>query len=144
MKRGIMELADAILINKSDGDNIERANRAKTEYTNALHLFPLPPSKWMPQVKTCSSIEETGISDVWDMILNYKKFVTENGYFHERRSEQSTFWMFQTLNEGLKLKFFNDPHIQQRMKELETLIHKDQISSFAAAAELLDKFFSHE
>lgn len=141
MKRGIMEMADAILINKSDGENIESAARAKTEYSNALHLFPLPPSGWAPQVKTCSSLEGTGIPEVWKMIRDYRKFTQGNGFFNRRRAEQSTYWMYQTLNEGLKIKFFNDPKVRKRLEELEKMMVNDQISSFAAAAELLENFF---
>ena len=140
MKRGIMEMADAILINKTDGDNIERAQRAKAEYSNALHLFPLPPSGWAPQVLTCSSTEETGIEDVWKMIGQYKDHAGKNGFFEKRRTEQSTYWMYQSLNEGLKLKFFNNPEVKMRLEELEQMMMNDKISSFAAAAELLDKF----
>jgi LAO/AO transport system kinase len=142
MKRGIMELADAIVINKSDGDNIDRANRSKTEYSNALHLFPLPPSKWAPHVKTCSALEETGIVEIWDMIAEYRGFTVASGFFNLRRSQQNSFWMYQSLNEGLKFKFFNDPGIKNRLGELEKMIDNDQISSFAAASELLDEFFS--
>lgn len=141
MKRGIMEMADAILINKADGDNIEPAARAQTEYSNALHLFPLPPSGWAPQVKTCSSVEGTGIPDVWKMIRDYRKFTGSNGFFSKRRAEQSTYWMYQTLNEGLKMKFFNDPKVRKRLDELEKMMVNDEISSFAAATELLENFF---
>jgi LAO/AO transport system kinase len=141
MKRGIMEMADAILINKADGENIAAANRAKTEYSNALHLFPLPPSGWSPQVKVCSSLEGTGIPEVWQMIRDYRKFTMENGFFSQRRTEQSTYWMYQTLNEGLKLKFFNNPEVRKRLAELEKMMANDQISSFAAASELLANFF---
>jgi LAO/AO transport system kinase len=140
MKRGIMEMADAILINKSDGDNIDRAQRAKTEYTNALHLFPLPPSGWAPQVLTCSSVEETGIEDVWEMIGKYRDHAAKNGFFEKRRTEQSTYWMYQSLNEGLKLRFYNNPGVKKRLEELERLMMDDRISSFAAAAELLEKY----
>ncbi|MCF8346890.1 MAG: methylmalonyl Co-A mutase-associated GTPase MeaB [Bacteroidales bacterium] len=141
MKRGIMEMADALLINKSDGENVEPAQRAKTEYTNALHLFPLPPSGWAPQVITCSAIEGTGVEDAWNMVLDYKNHVAENGFFNKRRSEQSSFWMYQTLNEGLKLRFFNNPEVREKLHELEKMMVNDQISSFAAAAELLNRFF---
>lgn len=141
MKRGIMEMADAILINKADGDNIDRAQRAKTEYANALHLFPLPPSGWAPKVVTCSSTEGAGVQEVWEMIGSYKKHAKSNGFFDRRRSEQGTYWMYQTLNEGLKLRFFNDPKVSKRLEELERMMENDQISSFAAAVELLEKFF---
>lgn len=141
MKRGIMEMADAIVINKADGDNIDRAQRAKTEYTNALHLFPLPPSGWAPQVVTCSSTEGAGVKEVWEIVGDYEKHAKENGFFDQRRSEQGTYWMYQTLNEGLKLRFFSDPQVRKRLEELEKMMVNDQISSFAAASELLEKFF---
>ncbi|MEX0988320.1 MAG: methylmalonyl Co-A mutase-associated GTPase MeaB [Bacteroidales bacterium] len=141
MKRGIMELADAILINKSDGDNIERSQRARAQFANALHLFPPPPSGWTPQVLTCSSIEGTGVPDAWRLIGEYKALVTKNGYFGKRRAEQSTYWMHQVLNEGVKNRFFQDPQVKKRMKDLEKMLEKDQISSFEAATELLEKFF---
>jgi len=140
MKRGIMEMADAIIINKADGDNIEAANRSKTEYSNALHLFPLPPSQWAPEVRTCSAIEESGIAEIWDMISKYRIFTSENGFFSSRRAEQSSYWMYQTLTEGLKMRFFNEPAVQKRLLELETLIKEEQLSSFAAASELLNQF----
>lgn len=142
MKRGIMEMADAILINKADGDNIEKASRAKSEYLNALHLFPLPPSKWAPRVETCSAMEGTGIREVWNMISDYTAFTQENGFFKVRRSEQSTYWMYQTLNDGLTRRFFNNPEIKKRLEELKILIYKDEMSSFAAAQELLSSFLS--
>jgi len=141
MKRGIMELADAILINKADGDNIDRAERARSEYANALHLFPLPPSDWAPQVKTCSSTEGNGIPEVWNMINSYRKFTDKNGFFTRRRAEQNSFWMHQSLDEGLKMRFFNDPAVKKHLRELEEMISKGEISSFAAAKELLESFF---
>jgi LAO/AO transport system kinase len=141
MKRGIMEMADAIVINKADGDNVEPARRAKTEYTNALHLFPLPPSGWAPQVITCSAVEGIGVKEAWKMVRDYKDHAMQNGFFNKRRSEQSSYWMYQTLNEGLKLKFFNNPDVREKLRELEKMMVNDQISSFAAAAELLDRFF---
>lgn len=141
LKRGIMEMADTILINKADGDNIERAKQAKTEFSNALHLFPLPPSKWVPKVEICSAIEGRGIENLWEIISDYNEVTHKNGYFKQRRSEQNTYWMLQTITEGLKNKFFNDPLVSQRLDELKILIGNDQVSSFAAANELIDKFF---
>lgn len=144
MKRGIMELADALLINKADGDNIERAERAKGEFSNALHLYPMPPSGWAPQVKTCSSIESTGIREVWEMIKAYRQHAGQNNFFTQRRTEQNSYWMYQALQEGLKNRFFNDPETRQRLDELEKLIKSDQVSSFAAASELLENYFSRK
>lgn len=144
MKRGIMELADALLINKADGDNIERAERAKAEFVNALHLYPVPPSGWAPQVKTCSSLEGTGIREVWEMIKAYSQHAGQNNYFTQRRTEQNSFWMYQALQEGLKSRFFNDPVTRNRLDELEELIKTDQVSSFAAASELLENYFNRK
>jgi LAO/AO transport system kinase len=141
MKRGIMEMADAILINKSDGDNVERARIAQSEYMNALHLFPLPPSAWAPKVLTCSSLEKHGIKEVWEMITAYKKHSTQNGYFQKRRADQNKDRMYQSLNEGLKLRFFTNPELKKRLEDLEKMIVKDEISAFRAAAELLDRYF---
>lgn len=141
MKRGIMEIADALVINKADGDLVDLAKQAQAEYTNALHLFPLPPSGWTPRVITCSSLEGKGIDEAWEMILEYRDHVMSNGFFNQRRSEQRTYWMYQTLNEGLKHRFFNNPEVRDKLHELEQMMVRDQISSFAAAAELLEKHF---
>lgn len=141
MKRGIMELADAILINKADGDNIERANLAKAEFTNALHLFPIPPSGWPPKVETCSAIEGKGMQNIWEMISDYRSFTNTNRYFQRRRKEQNSYWMYQTLTEGIKLRFFKQPEIMARLNELEEEIQSDEKSSFEAASEILNKYF---
>ena len=144
MKRGIMEMADMILINKADGDLMEVANRSKAEYANALHLFPPPPSGWIPKVSTCSAMENKGIADTWKTITEYWSFTRENGFFQSRRAEQSRYWMSQTLQEGLRLRFFNNPEVRQEMNKLEELIKRDQISSFEAATQLLNKYFPGE
>ena len=142
MKRGIMELADAILINKADGDNISRADRAKTEYTNALHLFPLPQSGWAPRVLTCSSLEGTGIVEVWQMVLDYREFTMENAYFPENRTSQGRYWFRQTLEENIQHHFFEDPEVKKMMENLQKQIANKEISSFMAAKEIMDRFFS--
>ena len=84
IKRGIMEMADGIAINKSDGTNIEKSKLARQQYKNALHLFPMPESGWNPEVITCSAIEKNGIADVWQMILNYIEFVKKSGFFEKK------------------------------------------------------------
>jgi LAO/AO transport system kinase len=141
MKRGIMEMADAIVINKADGDNLDRASSAKAAYANALHLFPLPPSGWSPRVLTCSSIENQGIGEVWKMVMEYRDHVHANNYFEARRAVQNKERMYQTLNEGLKRRFFNNPEVMERLQELEKMMDNDEISSFRAATDLLEKYF---
>lgn len=141
MKRGIMEMADMLVINKADGDTIPLAQKAKAQYTNALHLFPLPPSEWAPVVLSCSALENKGIEEIWGKISEYRKFTEQNDYFSIRRSNQASYWMYQTLQEGLKHKFFNNPKVRKRLSELEKMIKNDEVSSFGAATDLLEKYF---
>lgn len=141
MKRGIMEMADMIVINKADGDSIALARKAKTEYNNALHLFPLPPSGWAPKVLSCSSLENRGIDKIWEEIGAYKSHATSTSYFKIRRSGQASYWMYQTLQEGLTQRFFSYPEVKERLDELEQMIDKDEVTSFGAATELLEKYF---
>lgn len=143
IKRGIMEMADGIIINKADGNNIEKARLAQSHFRNALHLFPLPESGWAPQVLTYSGYYEIGIDEVWKMIDEYITFVKENGYFDYRRNAQSKFWMYETINERLKNNFYNDPKVQQELKRCERLVLDSQMSSFAAAGNVLDVYFKH-
>ncbi|MDU1890762.1 MAG: methylmalonyl Co-A mutase-associated GTPase MeaB [Dysgonomonas sp.] len=143
IKRGIMEMADGIVINKADGNNIEKARLAQSHFRNALHLFPLPDSGWAPKVLTYSGYYEIGIDEVWNMIDEYITFVKENGYFDHRRNEQSRFWMYETINEKLKNSFYNNSEIQKELKNCEQQILNSQISSFAAASKVLDIYFKH-
>jgi LAO/AO transport system kinase len=141
IKRGIMEMADAIVINKADGDNIKRARLAKVEFNRALHLFPMKSSGWSPKVTTCSAITNEGISDVWETILEYFALTKENDYFHQKRKEQNKYWMLETINEQLKLNFFNHPEIMQLLEESKKAVQNNEISPFAAAQLLLGKYF---
>ncbi|MCH5327935.1 MAG: methylmalonyl Co-A mutase-associated GTPase MeaB [Coprobacter sp.] len=142
IKRGIMEMADGIVINKADGDNVERARLAQAQFRNALHLFPPTPSGWQPQVLTYSGYYELGIAEVWEMIDNYIAFVRENGYFERKRQEQAKYWMFETIDEQLKEHFYRNPEIEKMLQEKERLVLLSQESSFVAAKEVLDCYFS--
>lgn len=141
IKRGIMEMADGIVINKADGNNIEKARLAQSHFRNALHLFPLPESGWAPQVLTYSGYYEIGIEEVWKMIDEYIVFVRENGYFEHRRNAQSKYWMYETINERLKNNFYNNVDVQQELKKCERLVLDSQMSSFTAASNVLDTYF---
>lgn len=140
IKRGIMEMADAITINKADGNNIEKAGLARVQYMNALHLFPAPDSGWKPKVLTCSAYMKTGISEIWDTINEYLLHVKNNSYFQHRRNEQSKFWMYETINEQLRNNFYQDEQIKSLMEESEKKVLKEEISSFVAAKKLLDLY----
>jgi LAO/AO transport system kinase len=141
IKRGIMEMADAIVINKADGDNVNRANSAATLFRNALHLFPPSPSGWAPTVMTCSSLQKTGIKEVWECILDYFTLVKGKGYFAERRSSQSRYWMFETIEEDLKRNFYHNKAVRTALAHLETQVSDDKVSPFSAARQLLEKYF---
>lgn len=141
IKRGIMELADGIVINKADGNNIEKAQLAQAQYRNALHLFPASQSGWSPRVLTYSGYFNIGIPEIWEMVDEYITFTKTNGYFEFRRKEQSKYWMYETINEQLKNHFFKNEAIEKRLKTMEERVQKGEISSFIAAKEMLDNYF---
>jgi LAO/AO transport system kinase len=143
IKRGIMEMADTIVINKADGDNISKAKLAKAEFNRALHLFPAKSSGWIPKVTTCSSFEKTGIDNVWIIISEYFDLVKENHFFEKKRKDQSQFWMMETINEQLKSNFYNHPEIIKLLEENKKAVQNNEISPFAAAKSLLEKYFKN-
>ncbi len=142
IKRGIMEMADGIVINKADGDNIDRARLAQAQFRSALHLFPPTTSGWMPEVLTYSGYYELGIPEVWDMIDRYFEFVKSNGYFEHKRSQQARYWMYETINDNLRAHFYNNPDVAQMLAAKEARVLSNQQSSFTAAREVLDFYFS--
>jgi LAO/AO transport system kinase len=137
IKRGIIEMADAILINKADGENEKPARLAKAAFAKALHLYPPKDSNWAPKVSTCSAIERKGISDIWKNIMSYKELTQENGYFTSKRHEQNTYWLLQTIENSLKENFYRDPNVKKRLPILLEQLSKNMISPFIAAQELL-------
>ncbi len=141
IKRGIMEISDGIVINKCDGNNVDKCHIAATNFRNALHFFPAPESGWQPKVLCYSGFYGTGIKDVWDMIYEYFDFVKENGYFEYRRNEQNKYWMYETINENLRNNFYNNSMIQQQMKEYEQRVLRGEKTSFAAASDLLQMYY---
>ncbi len=141
IKRGIMEMADMMVITKADGENITKAELAKAQYQGALHLFPLADSGWRPQVYTCSSLEGTGLEEVWQGVEQYLQHIELNGYFTSNRNRQNKYWMYETINETLKSSFYNNPEIQERMADVEQRVLDAKLSSFIAAKELLDIYF---
>ncbi len=141
IKRGIMEMADAIVINKSDGDNIKKSQLAKVEFNRALHLFPAKSSGWNPTVTTCSSTTKEGIEHVWETISNYLELTTSNHYFDEKRQEQNQYWMMETIEEQLKNDFYNDLTIKKLLLENKKAVQNNELSPFAAATILLEHYF---
>ena len=141
IKRGIMEMADGIVINKADGDNLEPAKLAASQFRNALHLFPAPESGWIPKVLTYSGFYNIGVKEIWDMVYEYIDFVKKNGYFGYRRNEQSKYWMYETINEQLRDSFYHNPQIEAMLQEKEQQVLQGNLTSFTAAKSLLDTYF---
>lgn len=141
IKRGIMEMADAIVINKADGDNVPKANLAASHFRNALQLFPPTDSGWKPPVLTYSGFYGLGIKEIWDMIDEYRHFAQDSGYFYEKRQKQAKWWMYESINEALKNSFYNNPTVKGEIPLTEKQILSDQLSSFVGAQKLLDAYF---
>lgn len=141
IKRGIMEMADAIFINKADGDNRQKANQARLEYKNALHLFPPSESGWTPVTGTCSALSKEGIPEVWETIKQYETLSKKNGYFNHKRQQQKSLIMLETIKEYLKNDFYTTPVIQQFLPKIEQEMLNDRLSSYKAAQQLIQLYF---
>tara|TARA_B100001287_G_scaffold64598_1_gene52515 strand:+ start:9762 stop:10781 length:1020 start_codon:yes stop_codon:yes gene_type:complete len=142
IKRGIMELADAIVITKADGNNIQNAKNAKLAYENALHLFPKNKNNWSPKVLTCSSYDGKGIDAIWDQINNFKVHNLTNGWLHENRQNQNLFWFYEKLNQLIKSEFFNNDNLQKNLQRLVSDVKNGKKDPFNAASELFSSYES--
>ncbi len=140
IKRGIIEMADAIVINKADGENQKAAREARLEFRRALHLYPPKQSGWQPKVLLSSAIEQTGIPEVWELIEKFMELTKANKYFEHNRHEQNKFWLLQTINEHLKSRFYRNPVMKKALKIQLEAIENNETSPFAAAAYLLKKY----
>jgi len=140
MKRGVMELADIVAINKADGTNIKAAERARSEAQNALHYFPSSTSGWTPRALTCSTQTCKGIADLWNSVLEYTAMTKANGSFDRIRRNQTQRWMQEIIREELKHRFEAHPAIKNRMEALEREVLEGRTTSFRAARELLETY----
>ena len=141
IKRGIMEMADLMVITKADGENIHKAELAKTQFQGALRLFPVPESGWRPKVYTSSAVTKAGLEEVWKGVEEYLDHIQRNGYFQHNRNRQNKYWMYETINEALRSSFYRDPAVEGKIADYEQRVLDDKISSFVAAKELLDLYF---
>ncbi|SFD03638.1 methylmalonyl Co-A mutase-associated GTPase MeaB [Algibacter pectinivorans] len=137
IKRGIIEMADTIAINKADGNNLKQAKLAQVEFKRALHLYPEKASQWQPKVTLCSALENQGIEDIWNIILDYVSTTTKSKYFQHNRLQQNTFWLIQTVENQLKSNFFSTPKIKKALQEQIQLLKNNKTTPFAAADYLL-------
>ncbi|MGC1206248.1 MAG: methylmalonyl Co-A mutase-associated GTPase MeaB [Flavobacteriaceae bacterium] len=138
IKRGIIEMADAIAINKADGENLKNAKLAKVEFNRALHLYPEKSSNWQPKVTLCSALNNEGIDAIWTLILDYIEMTNKNNFFNKKRSEQNKFWLIQTIEDQLKSEFFNRPEIKKELANQLQLIETNKTTPFVAADYLLN------
>ncbi|WP_266367324.1 methylmalonyl Co-A mutase-associated GTPase MeaB [Tellurirhabdus rosea] len=138
MKRGIMELADAIAITKADGDNRAAADRARIDYANALHLFPPAPTGWMPPVLTCSATENRGIADLWQIITKHQEQLTRTGHRDRLRQAQNLDWMRNYLRQQLEERFYSQPGIRERLEAVERKVRAGELLPVQAVEALLD------
>jgi LAO/AO transport system kinase len=141
IKRGIMEMADGIIVNKADGSNIDKANLAAAQYRNALQLFPLPPSGWRPKVLTYSGRFKTGVPEIWDMVFEYIDVIKASGFFELHRHSQAKFWMYESINEQLRNHFYHSPEIEKALALKEQQVLNAEISSFMAAKQMLNLYY---
>jgi len=136
IKRGIMEMADALVITKADGDNIKKANLARREYQNAMHLFPPKKNDWIPTAMICSSVSNTNMDQIWETISSFENKTKLNGHFELNRKEQDKFWLRETLNEQILRSFYSNEQLLQEMKVLDQQVIAGKESSFSAAEKL--------
>ena len=139
IKRGIMEMADGMVITKADGSNADKAKMARGEYARALHLFPPTESNWIPEVLTCSSIENKGIAEVYDMIEKYKRHTIANHFFETKRGNQTKQWLHQTINDTLIERFYDNPIIIEEILKIEKQLEQNLINPYQAAMDLFKK-----
>lgn len=140
IKRGIIEMSDAIAINKIDSSSKKQVQQAVREYKNALHLYPPSASGWEPQVTTCSALKGTGIPEIRKMIERYISLTRENGFFEENRNWQARHWMYETIQHQLEERFFADPLVKEELDQTEKDVLAGKISSFRAAQKLLERY----
>lgn len=139
IKRGIMEMADGMVITKADGNNVDKAKSARAEYARALHLFPPTESGWIPEVLTCSSTENTGISNVFEMIEKYQRHTMTNGYFNDKRIQQTKQWLHQTIHDALIDKFYSNENIKRELARAEQQLSRNLVNPYQIAQDLLKK-----
>jgi LAO/AO transport system kinase len=144
IKRGIMEMADTILITKADGDNVKKANLARSEYKNAIHLFPANENEWIPKVETTSSLENRGIEKVWNIIESFRNQVTLNGWLEKNRNHQQEYWMNEAIKEELMLSFNKLPGMKEKLEEVKEKLNKGQITSFQASEIIMNYYNEHK
>jgi LAO/AO transport system kinase len=141
IKRGIMEMADAIVINKAEADNLQKALLAKSQLENALHYFPPAANGWKPPVETCSAIANTGVDKVWEIILSYVHFVKANDYFIKRRKQQDYSIMMHSIEDSLMQHFRQNASVAHLLRQAAKDLDQQKYSAYVAAQKLINTYF---
>ena len=141
IKRGIIEMADAIVINKADRSNIKQAKLAEAEFTRALHLYPPKKSTWQPKVTSCSALDNIGIDAIWKIIEEYITLTKNNGYFIEQRDKQNKFWVIETINDQLNDHFYKNSEVKKVLQTVLQKVQQHKLTSFEAAYKVLDTYY---
>ena len=140
IKKGIMEMADGLAINKADGQNLPLAKEARAAFESALHLFPAGNHGWLPRVLTCSAITDSGLDEIETMLAEFRITLTANGFLQKRRKEQALSWMHETIGHLLLDRFYNDPRMQSQLRLKEMLIEAGKIPPTVAATQMIELY----
>jgi LAO/AO transport system kinase len=143
IKRGIMEMADAITITKADGDNFNKSQQAVTAFKTALHFFPPSEDEWTPRVTLCSALENIGLTEIWEIISEHHRHLTTKGWLQKKRANQAVFWFNRTLEELWRRQVLNEPQAQELKLQLEREIRNGQKNPFDAAQEMANKLWNN-
>lgn len=142
IKKGIIETADALVITKADGDNLKKAKMAKKDYQNALHLFPLNENGWKPKVQLCSAIDNFGVPEVWEMILDFDRKMKVNGHFQNNRTKQRLSWMHEHIKWSLENCFYQSPETVEKLQRMSPLVEKGEVPALTMARKLVQEFLN--
>jgi LAO/AO transport system kinase len=137
IKKGVLELADAVAVNKADGDNLEKAEKARQSYERALHLLNPSTPTWSPPVLSCSALTRSGVDTLWQTIQDHRRRLSATGELDEKRRRQSLAWMWSRIEDGLKERFFNNHRVRARMRDVETAVRRGTLSPTLGAETLL-------
>ena len=137
IKKGVLELADAVAINKADGDNVEKAEKARQSYEAALHLLNPPTPTWTVPVLTCSALTMAGVENLWQTIRDHHRKLSATGELAEKRRRQALAWMWSRIEDGLKERFFGNRQVRARLRDIETSVQRGELSPTLGAETLL-------
>ena len=143
IKRGVVEMADIIAINKADGDNLAKAKESRKAYRNGLHMFPPKNSNWTATAIICSAIKNTGIQEIWQTILQYQQFTKKNNFFEENRQNQAQYWLNETIQNELKSRFENHTDVKDNFKKIQEQVQAGKITPFSGAEKLMRLFLEN-